>query len=208
MRFQFRTLAAAALFATACGGGDDGPTNPTPSQVLGSITATPGTLPLTAGSTGSITVQALDETGAVISGATGFTYVLSDNTVAEVSASGSVLALKAGPTDVTVSLTRGGVTKTAVVHVTVTGTLPSTASISAGTNLAFSPDRVVIAAGGTVTFSAGAVEHNVTFDGGNGAPSNIPTGASWQFNRTFPIAGDFGFQCTLHPGMNGTVLVR
>lgn len=208
MKIHIRTMAVAAIVATACGGGGNGGTGPTPNQVLGSITATPGSLSIPAGETRNITVQALDQDGHAIAAATGFTFTIGDNTLAQISTSGSVLGIKAGTSEITVSLTRGGVTKTATVNVSVTGTLPTQASIAAGTNLAFSPDRVVIAAGGTVHFSAGAVAHNVTFEPGNGAPANIPSGASWAVDRNFPTTGNFAFQCTLHPGMNGTVLVR
>jgi len=207
MRIHIRTIAVAAFIATACGGGGDGGTNPTPNQILGSITAGPPTINLDAGETGTVTVQAKDETGAVISGASGFSFTPVNAAVAEVSSSGNILAIDEGSTVINVSLTRNGVTKTASVTVNVNGHLPNAASITAGQNLVFQPNRVAIAVGGTVTFSAGAVAHNVTFDAQAGAPANIPTGSSWLFDRTFATAGNFNFTCTIH-GMQGVVVVR
>ncbi|MBV6506361.1 MAG: hypothetical protein ILNGONEN_01936 [Syntrophorhabdaceae bacterium] len=144
-------------------------------QKLGSITVTPGTLNLTAGATGTLTAQALDETGAPITSASGFSYTSGTPAVAEISGSGSVLAISAGASTVTASLTLDGVTKTATTTVNVTGQLPSSESITAGTNNAFAPATVIIKKDGKVAFSFGAVTHNVTFDTAAGAPTN-----NWQ----------------------------
>ncbi|MFN8581025.1 MAG: hypothetical protein U0163_08640 [Gemmatimonadaceae bacterium] len=208
---QIITLAAAtALVACGGGGGSDGGgvTNPPPVQKLGSITVSPSSLNLNAGSTGTLAVQALDETGAAISGASGFTYTSGTTTVAEVSSSGSVLAISAGSSTVTVSLTRDGVTKTATATVNVSGQLPSSASITAGTNNSFAPNEVIIAKDGKVSFSFGAVTHNVTFDATNGAPANISNTSGVIVERTFTATGNFSFVCGLHAGMTGTVVVR
>jgi plastocyanin len=208
MRLHIRTIAIAAFVATACGGGGDGGTNPPPTQKLGSITAGPATINLDAGETGTVTVQARDETGAVISGASGFSFTPVNAAIAEVSSSGNILAIEEGSTVVNVSLTRNGVTKTASVTVNVNGHLPNAKTITAGQNLVFQPNRVAIAVGGTVTFNAGAVAHNVTFEAGVFPPSfNIPTGSNWIFDRTFATAGNFNFTCTIH-GMQGVVIVR
>ena len=207
MKFHIRTIAVAAIVATACGGSGDSGTNPQPVQKLGSITAGPATINLDAGATGTVTVQALDENGAVISGASGFSFTAVNTSVAEVSSSGNILAIDEGTTAINVSLTRDGVTKTASVTINVDGHLPNAASITAGQNLVFQPNRVAIATGGTVTFSSGAIAHNVTFDAQAGAPANIPSGSNWIFDRTFSTAGNFSFTCTIH-GMQGVVVVR
>jgi plastocyanin len=79
---------------------------------------------------------------------------------------------------------------------------------------AFSPITLTVAAGGTVNWrnDAGQV-HNVTFADpalalavGGGAQGNIPDHSSGTNSRRFN-AGT-GFQCTIHAGMTGTVVVN
>lgn len=203
------TLLVLALAACGGGGGGGGVVNPPPTTKLGSITAQPGTIAVAAGSTSSIAASALDEAGAVISGATGFSFTSATPTIAEVSAAGSVLGISSGSTVVTVSLARDGVTKTATVNVTVTGTLPQSATVAASsTGTDFQPNRIAISAGGKVTFTFGQIPHNVTFDATTGAPSNIANSQNTTFDRVFGTAGNFAYQCTLHGGMNGSVIVR
>jgi plastocyanin len=85
---------------------------------------------------------------------------------------------------------------------------PQTATIAATTSLAFDPGSVTVAPGGTVTFAFGAVGHTVVFDAQANAPASITTiSANTSIARTFAKAGTFTFHCTVHPGMNGTVVV-
>jgi plastocyanin len=74
----------------------------------------------------------------------------------------------------------------------------------------FSPGSVTIAKGGTVTWTneAGKVAHNVTFAATTGAPANIPNMTSGSNSRSFAASGSYSYQCTNHPGMNGTVSVQ
>ncbi|MFN8572104.1 MAG: Ig-like domain-containing protein [Gemmatimonadaceae bacterium] len=121
IRNQARTLMAAWIVAgtIACGGGGGGTTNPPPTtQRLNSVELTPPTLSIAAGHTGLLTAVAKDQQGAVIDGAAGYTFSSSAATVAEVSATGSVLAVSAGTSTITASLTRDGVTRTATSTVT------------------------------------------------------------------------------------------
>jgi plastocyanin len=91
------------------------------------------------------------------------------------------------------------------------------ASVTATNSNTFSPNVVVIAAGGTVSFSNGGGLHNVATgawscavgcddQGGDGSPS----GASWSFTRTFPTAGVVNYVCDEHAGvgMTGQIDVR
>ncbi len=72
----------------------------------------------------------------------------------------------------------------------------------------FDPGSVTIKAGGNVTWTYNSsVEHNVTFDPATGAPANVPGARSGSASRTFNTVGDFDYQCTNHPGMNGSVRV-
>jgi len=71
----------------------------------------------------------------------------------------------------------------------------------------FSPASIQVSAGATVTWTwaQGSSLHNVTFPSGT---SSANLGASTTFTRTFTTAGTFTYQCTIHPGMTGTVKVQ
>jgi plastocyanin len=72
----------------------------------------------------------------------------------------------------------------------------------------FLPGGVQVARGGTVTWTnATTFVHNVTFTTA-GAPANVPDMGSGSASRTFPSAGNFAYQCTLHEFMNGQVQVQ
>lgn len=83
----------------------------------------------------------------------------------------------------------------------------ASATVAAGANSNdFTPQEVNITVGGTVTWTFGARPHNVVFGtGAAGAPANVPTTSNGQASRTFNTAGSFAYDCTIHPGMTGTV---
>jgi len=70
----------------------------------------------------------------------------------------------------------------------------------------FNPANIQVSPGQTVTWAwQTSTLHNVTFsDGGSGDKG----GANVTFNKTFGTTGTFTYNCTLHPGMSGTVLVK
>ena len=72
----------------------------------------------------------------------------------------------------------------------------------------FDPGSIQVTPGTTVTWTwgSGATTHNVTF--GDGANSGDKSGTGASFSRTFATAGTFTYVCTLHGGMNGSVLVK
>lgn len=127
--------------------------------------------------------------------------------MAEVDVGGVVLGLGAGTTTVTASLTLGGVTRTAAVGVTVTGVLPAVANVSTSLGDAFTPNKVAIGRGGSVIWTFSATAHNVNFTGA-GAPSNISDRFNTTESRTFSTAGNFAYNCLIHAGMSGTIIVR
>ena len=90
------------------------------------------------------------------------------------------------------------------------GTPSATATVQATPAIQFTPATVELTAGGTVTFDFGAVQHNVFFDNAPpGAPANITTpSANETIARTFPTAGQYRYNCHIHPGMSGTINVR
>jgi amicyanin len=73
-------------------------------------------------------------------------------------------------------------------------------------NFAFSPATVRVKAGSTIVWTNGdAIQHDVTFDGGN-----ISSGVLNQndtFSHTFKTAGTYRYICSIHPFMHGTVIV-
>ena len=106
-----------------------------------------------------------------------------------------------------VSATVTGVPSAA--NFTEVATTPPTSAAVSLQNLAFNPDSVVVQSGGTVTWTwnDGATQHNVTFTSGPARPPDSPTKASGTFAPTFTTAGTYGYHCTIHGNMTGTVVV-
>ena len=80
----------------------------------------------------------------------------------------------------------------------------------------FSPANRTVASGTTVSWqnNSGAV-HNVIFDNpsaagavGGGTGGNIPEHDSGTNSRVFTAIGTHNFQCMLHFGMTGAVIVQ
>lgn len=88
-----------------------------------------------------------------------------------------------------------------------TGGTPTATNAVTVQNNNFSPADIQVSAGTTVTWtwSSDATTHNVTFT--DGAKSG-DQGANAAYSRTFNTAGTFNYSCTIHPGMNGSVLVK
>jgi plastocyanin len=77
-------------------------------------------------------------------------------------------------------------------------------TVTVSNNL-FTPSSLTVPVGTTVTWqwNSGGVAHNVTFDDGIFS-DNLSSGT---YPRTFSTAGPFPYECTIHPGMAGTVTV-
>jgi len=108
-----------------------------------------------------------------------------------------------------VACSSSGIAGTTNTNTNTGGTPPMAATVNATSSNAFTPASVAIGVGGTVTFTFGDVAHNVFFDNSPaGAPDAIPgTNANMSAARTFTTPGTFEFDCHIHPGMKGTVLV-
>lgn len=87
---------------------------------------------------------------------------------------------------------------------TVAAPPPPNAALVVLKNIAFNPPTVTIKAGQTVAwkFDDGSIVHNVT---GNGwASSDMNRG---YYTHTFATPGTYNYQCTIHSGMTGVVIV-
>jgi plastocyanin len=72
----------------------------------------------------------------------------------------------------------------------------------------FSPFTTTITVGGSVVFDFPNELHNVIFVNVNGAPQDIQATVNRRVTRTFGTRGTFPYDCTLHPGMSGQVVVQ
>src|SRR5918999_1317660 len=74
--------------------------------------------------------------------------------------------------------------------------------------VAFEPAEVTIGVGETVTWTNNdSVPHDVTADSfSSGEPGGMAPGDT--FEHTFEEAGTFDYTCTVHPGMDGSVVVE
>jgi plastocyanin len=76
-------------------------------------------------------------------------------------------------------------------------------------NIAFSPSRLTVSKGTTVTFSwkDDGTRHNVTSIGRKRFKT-ISDRTSGEKSVRFGKAGTYQYECTLHPGMSGRITVR
>lgn len=209
MRMIRVTLVAAGIAALGACGSSDTPTTPSAPK-FATLTLTPATAAIAVGATTQLTATPLDAQGNALTGVTGTTFASSDQTKATVDGNGLVKGVAVGTATITASLTRDGVTGNATSAVTVgNASFPTSAAVVAGsTTNTFTPTPADIAKGGTVTFSFGTRTHNVTFDATAGAPANVPSTTGADVDRVFSTVGTFMYNCTIHSGMTGTVVVH
>jgi len=196
-------VAVVATLGAGCGG-DDGDDGVGPNPVFTSVSISPASPTVFIGLSEQLTATAKDQNGGNLGGAT-FTYTSSDQSKATVTNAGVVTGVGAGTARITATGTVGSVTKTGFVDVTVAAAA-ATASVSASAGNTFAPATVAVTRQGTVTWTFAAL-HNVSFASTTGAPQNISDQATGNAQRQFNTAGTFNYQCTIHPGMQGTVIV-
>lgn len=86
---------------------------------------------------------------------------------------------------------------------------PPANTVIATASITFNPATLTVTKGTTVTFTFESVGHNVYFDAVTGAPANITDVLSnTSVTRTFNTAGSFGYECHVHSGMRGTIVVQ
>ncbi len=200
---------SATITATATAGGVTVTANvliTVVAPVLTSVTISAGSSSVAVAGTSQFTAAPKDQNGSAI--AATLTWNSSVPAKATISNTGLVTGVALGTTNITVSATAGGVTVGSPSSVvTVTSAFASSASVNATLSNTFSPSSVDIAAGGIVTWNF-ATQHNVTFNVAVGAPADIPTTSSGSAGATFTTAGTFNYQCTIHAGMTGVVIVH
>jgi plastocyanin len=185
--------------------------NVTVTQEFASLELTPDPGTVLVGGTLQLLATAHDPGGAALPAGGTVTFSSSDESKATVNAAtGLVSGLAEGTTQITAQASRGGVDRSDVAAITVTAqSFPFTAAVVAGDPATtFTPASVDISATGTVTWSFGQLAHNVTFGAQAGAPQNIGDSVNSDVPRTFNTTGTFGYNCTIHPGMSGTVVVH
>jgi plastocyanin len=96
-------------------------------------------------------------------------------------------------------------------------TPPSNASVDVGNvfyrsghNASINPAVDTVAIGGTVTWTwTQAGSHGVRFDNPDIPASGEMSESGSVFSTSFPSAGTFTYDCTIHgPGMSGTIVVK
>jgi plastocyanin len=163
--------------------------------------------------TQQVTATTVDQNGIVMTGVGTPSFTTSAATIATVNATtGMVTAVANGSATITATVTSAGVTKTgtSVITVATGGGFPSTATVNAQGTYSWDPSTVDIAKNGSVTFVNGTIYiHNVTFTAATGAPSNIPDmNPDGNGSASFTTAGTFTYHCSIHAGMQGTVIVH
>jgi plastocyanin len=196
------------VIVTGCGGSGGGGGGTPPPPAVASVTITPNTAQSTT-ICGDVpfTAQARDAQNNTLTRTISWTATpanvsLSSTTGTAVTATGIAVGSSA------VRATADGVPSSDVtVTVSAGGQPAASAGVDATAGNAFTPRCVVIAAGGTVTWSF-AITHNVSFTGPQPPQGNIPDQTTGSASRTFPNAGSYPYTCTLHAGMNGRVIVQ
>jgi len=169
-------------------------------NTVATVTVTAAAASVAPGSTVQLTATPRNAAGSVLTGFTA-TWSTSNAAVATVDGNGLVTGVANGTATITATISG----KTGDRDVTVQP--PAATFVDATTGNAFNPQQVDVTVGSTVGWRF-ATTHNVTFAATAGAPSNITDTGSGTVSRTFNTAGTFNYQCTIHLGMTGTVVVH
>ena len=87
------------------------------------------------------------------------------------------------------------------------GSAPGGGASAEMRQMAFSPERIEIAAGTTIVWTnQDQLVHTVIADDGSWHSGDVAPGATW--SRKFDTPGTYAFHCTPHPFMKGVVVVK
>jgi len=207
-------LALSAALISACGGGGGGSGGPTqppgngPTPVLTSITIAAPSTSMAVSSSLQLAASPMDQFGIAFNASIAWTS--SNRSVADVDVSGLVWGINPGTATLTAQ--SGTVSGSTLITVTGGGTFPlqRTVQMPSSPAFAFSPSQTDIAVTGSVVFEFAVDDHNVVFTSatGSGKPSDIPPAHGTNVARQFNTKGAFPYVCTLHSGMEGTVVVH
>jgi plastocyanin len=202
MRSVLAVTALAAILS-ACGG-DKSVTQPGGTAVLTSLgVRAPGNT-LAIGGTMQLSTSPKDQNGSALQ--TVVTWTTGSAFVATITSGGLVTGVAGGQAYM---FAHGGSLTDSTLITVVTGAYPSSAPVYMLPS-SYSPAQTDIAAGGTVQFVFASVPHNVFFNASpTGAPADIPGEVANQtVTRMFNTKGSFVYNCTIHPGMTGTIVVH
>ena len=194
-------MCAAACATVACGGGGgSGPTGGGPRPVA-SIQIDGVRSTFLAGESDRFTALPLDASGNPVTGAATATWASAASSVATVDADGTVRAVGTGSTSINATI--GAVNASRVVTVLP----PGAGAVVTMPGLTFAPFTVTISRGQAVFFDFPSLAHNVIFVQKFGVPADIQVAAGVTVSRAFGSTGTFPYDCTIHNGMNGEVVV-
>ena len=197
---MIRTIPAGVMLivaSVACGGSD-----PVSNTTVAAVQITTQLGTLRPGQTSQFAATAVNSSGNTIGNAGTITWNSLNSAIVSVNATGLVTANAAGTTSITATVQ--GVTGTRVVTVLAVGA----GAIVTMPGNSFIPTEVTIRVGEQVFFEFPQVAHNVIFENKAGAPQDIQQTRNVTIARTFSVAGQFPYDCTLHPGMVGLVHVN
>lgn len=195
-----KVLAVLAVFGlVGCGGGSDGPTGG--GNGVASVRMIANAISLFPAQTEQLSATALDASGGTVASAPAPIWASANNAIATVTSGGLVTAVANGQTDITATISgRVGTTRVTV------GAAPLSAIVDMPGN-SFTPFTTTIRLTGTVSFRFPATAHNVIFKPRTGTPADILPESNTTITRTFNTLGTFAYDCTLHSGMSGEVVV-
>jgi plastocyanin len=191
------------LVCAACGGDNVVVVVQTPS-VVRSVAVSPRDTALHIGQTVNLSVTVDADAGL----SREVRWRSNDAAKASIDASGRVTAAALGVV---------AITATSIADTSVKGTA-SVSVVNAPVidvftvGVAFSPATVNLSVGDTVRWNFSRAPdgtgHSVRFTGSSGVPADIPTQTAGSIRRVFTARGTFAYVCDVHPGMNGSVVVR
>ncbi len=202
-------IVALALVYTACGGGDKSVVEP-PAEGLASVSASIVDPQIEIGQGTNAQVAGKDAQGAPFAlGSRTVTWRSSNTAIVTITDAGAVNAIGVGNVTLTVTVQNGSGTLTATTPLVVTpvADAPTTADVAMAPQL-FIPSQTVVKLNGTVRFQFTPIDHNVIWNPRlAGSPADILVTTNQLVSRVFTTVGVYGFDCTVHPGMSGRIIV-